>query len=303
MRINKVDKKLLYYLFQYRAATKVQIARDIYNHSNLTSTGNRLRALAKAKLITVKGHHALEGRKVYGVTKKGLLHYVYDGKIPYFASKSYCPVHDLKLLEILRRLEASSEIHQVYSENELRKHAAEKASNVFGLNRINPDALLLGKIKEIDLKMTLEFERKQKKKQMYQELIRKYYDNSEIDIVLYICEHRYILNEIKAVEDNCLLGNTSKIFYCLAKDFFASSYPKFISIDQNEIELSIDEDKYGNQYGTPLQKPLFKMLQLIGIKDKNLIERNSLKSPLIPLHGKSREHQKTSLNNTGGLNG
>lgn len=303
MRINKVDKKLLNYLFRHRAAMKLQIARDIYNHSNLTSTGNRLRALAKRRLITVKGHHALEGRKVYGITKKGLLHYVYDGKVPYFASKSYCPVHDLKLLEISRRLEASSEIDQILSENELKKEAAEKACNVFGLNRINPDAVLLGSIKEIDLKITLEYERKQKKKQMYQELIRKYYNNSEIDIVLYICEHRYILNEIKAVEDNYLLGKTSKIFYCLSKDFFASSTPKFISIDQNEIELNIDENKCGNQYGTPLQKPLFKMLQLIGINNKNLVERNPPKSPLIPLHGNSMEHQKVSINSIGELNG
>lgn len=249
-----------------------QIHRDIYKYRSVKITRNRLLKLKKAKIITGENFNILNRMVAFGISKNTAFEHIEVMDNASLWKKTYSPYHDLKLLEIWRRLETSPEIKNVYTENEYKNLNGKSFDTLRdSLGVLNPDGVMKVKIDSVSFMATLEYERSFKTKARYFELLKDYYDNSQIKAVFYICESKRLLRLISKTEKEFLTkGDKPKFFYCFSKDVFKSDQVIFKNIN-NEIvtlDLSDSSDDYLNYESLEVShQNILKALDIINEKE------------------------------------
>ncbi len=239
--ITKQDIKLFHYLFRYRAATSWQIHRDIYSeYKNISVTRSRLLRLKKANLIQNRYRGLEDRQKAYGVTKIAAIKYInVEGGAPLWRG-TYCPLHDIELLDIWKSINDSPELLSSYSENEYN-NLEEKQCQVIRVKSgmIKPDGIIEVQIGDTSFTGSLEFERTRKTRTRYLELLDKYYRNDYFKYVLYICDDKSIYNLVRKCEADILTPSQKpKLFYAIKQDILTNSTVTFKNINNQVIRLT-----------------------------------------------------------------
>ena len=205
-------------LFEYKIATTRQALRFSYPTATITRVRDRLARLAKLGFVKSKGHK-LDGQllNVHHLTKKGLgfVKDRYDTGAGNFKLKSDSPDHDLRLLEIGKRLEGSRHCENYITENVLQSNGGlaedgETSAFVSG----HSDAYLAAKYKGESFNVAVEYEHTPKKPSRYEAVVDGYYFTEKVDAVFYFYRAESTKRNIVAAEEKNWGDEEPKFYFC-----------------------------------------------------------------------------------------
>tara|TARA_Y100000768_G_scaffold296087_1_gene229903 strand:- start:518 stop:838 length:321 start_codon:yes stop_codon:yes gene_type:complete len=102
------------------------------------------------------------------------------------------------------------------------------------IRELNPDAILKVNIQGEEYYFTLEYERSQKVIRRYETLIKNYYQNPNVQAVLFICENEQIKKQVMKAEKRIVSQNEFKFFYTTLEELNS-----LIFINQNQEVLNM----------------------------------------------------------------
>lgn len=235
IEITKRDKKLFTYLFTNKIATNEQIRVDVFDSSSKQVVHRRLDKLITAKYLDAKYLRTKGNRLIYFLTNKAIANYIGVKKDLIKAhKKSYCPYHDLVLVDIKRQLLDSDKVTNYFSENILSSGVCDNDEKIKSIRELNSDAVLKVNIQGEEYYFTLEYERSQKAFKRYDTLIKNYYQNHHVQAVLFICENKPIKNQVMQAEKKIVTTGDFKFFYTTLEEINSLSF-----INQNQEVLQM----------------------------------------------------------------
>lgn len=223
INIREVDKKLFFYLFINKIATKSQIARDIFPSITHQALYKRLNKLAKYNFLEKNYHQDLSGKIIYCVGKQALLEYFSNNSLIEKKYKSDCINHDLSLVDIRSILIQKGSVQNYYTEA-LLKSKIESFSPEFDLfySEIRPDALLKLKLTHGEYLFTLEYEASLKFLKRYKDLFKKYLNQNYVQGILYITKDEKILKRVSKIQKEHFKDYPPIFFYCTLESLLTS---------------------------------------------------------------------------------
>ncbi|MAZ46916.1 MAG: hypothetical protein CME65_00040 [Halobacteriovoraceae bacterium] len=235
VEITKRDMKLFKYLFANKVATNEQIRVDVFEGSSKQVVHRRLDKLISAKYLDAKYLRTKGNCLIYFLTNKAMTNYIGVKKDLIKAhKKSYCPYHDLALVDIKRRLLESEKVTRYFSENILSSGICDNDEKIKSIRELSPDAVLKVNIQGEEYLFTLEYERSQKAFKRYDTLIKNYYQNHHVQAVLFICENKQIQNQVMQAEKKIATTDDFKFFYTTLGEIKSLSF-----INQNQEVLQM----------------------------------------------------------------
>jgi len=229
------DRKLFKYLFTNKIASNEQIRVDVFNNSSKQVVHRRLDKLINAKFLDAKYLRTKGNRLIYFLTNKAMTNYIGIKKdIIKAHKKSYCPYHDLTLVDIKRKLFDSDIVTNYYSENTLSTGIYDNDELIKSIRELNPDAILKVNIRGEEYYFTLEYERSQKVIKRYESLIKNYYQSPHVQAVLFICENEQIKRQVMKAEKRVVSQNEFKFFYTTLEELNSLNF-----INQNQEVLNM----------------------------------------------------------------
>ena len=235
VEITSRDRKLFKYLFTNKIATNEQIRVDVFNNSSKQVVHRRLNKLISAKYLDAKYLRTKGNRLTYFLTNKAMTNFIgFKKDIIKAHKKSYCPYHDLTLVDIKRKFLNSNIVTNYYSENTLSTGIFDNNEMIKSIRELNPDAILKVNIQGEEYYFTLEYERSQKVIRRYETLIKNYYQNPNVQAVLFICENEQIKKQVMKAEKRIVSQNEFKFFYTTLEELNS-----LIFINQNQEVLNM----------------------------------------------------------------
>jgi hypothetical protein len=234
MRINERDIKLLHYLHAVKVASYKQIHRDIFPEHKYRSACNRIIQFKHLGLIS--GWHdrlSTEAYKVTKLSKLGFKRFVENGQEQRVELKSDSVDHDLGLVDIRSCLMNYSKVKEYYTENQIQTWwATSRCETKQSLTPLHSDAIAQVILGNEKLWAAIEYESAAKAEARYEPIVKRYYSNTDVSLVLYICSSNEVLNKIRKTE----------------MKLFETEYPKFF-YQLKPLNSSIVEDKFVNCHG------------------------------------------------------
>lgn len=250
MRLCEQDIRLLKYLHAVKVATYRQIHRDIYPDLKLKTVYNRVAKITKLKLISSSYDRlGLPVEKVMSVSKQGFNKFVADGKENRIELKSDAIIHDIGLVDIRHVMTTRKKVLSYHTENQIQTWW--KGSHIHDQSLIanfNSDAIALISLSDSKIWASIEYEASKKAEERYEAIVKKYYQSSEIPLVLYICEDEGIMNQIKNVEKKYYDGQYPKLFYQLKQNIIKNDEVLLMNRDQKILEFETKDfrESFGN---------------------------------------------------------
>lgn len=205
IQIQQRDEQLLKFIYACRVVTPRQVLNRHFSGRHKTAGYARIRALTKAGLIRI-GAIGMNGRftryiqplpKCWDIISEK---WAFDVDCPHFKSES--PEHDIRVTEVLMRLEKLSGFRSFFTENLLQSSSALAEDPRFGaLSRIQSDGALtiIGKngLPEI---YAFELELNKKSLDRYREKLTSYFLAKGIDGVFYVSPKTAVPTALAKVE-------------------------------------------------------------------------------------------------------
>ena len=217
MKLNVNDRALMHYLHAVKVATYKQIHRDIYPDYCFRSVCNRIVKLSRFGLVTgSQDRLGLVDGKVISVSKKSFTQFVAKGDEQRLELKSESIHHDIELVDIRAVFMKLPQFLEYYTENQIQTlwptcYDMTKKSLV----QLNSDAIALVSFQKGTLWVAVEMETTAKAVARYDPIVKKYYSNPEIPLVLYVCTDEEILNKVMKKEKELYDNEFPKFFYLL----------------------------------------------------------------------------------------
>lgn len=237
--VNEKDIEFFSFLHSVKAATSEQINKEIYLYKNANVMGDRLRKLEKAKLIKGRGlSHNGRSRNYYSLAARGFNQYINCDDIVREEMKTNSPVHDIGLVDIRRRLLDSKVASDYICENELQTwseyltdiHLAPyrlaRCDGVAKMNFATP--VWIG----------VEYEASFKNRSRYKDILQRFYKNSGIPYMMYVCKTQELLTSIRSQENKHFGEYKPKIMYITLNDLLNSDIICFTSREGKRISVS-----------------------------------------------------------------
>ena len=233
------DIRLFSFLHSVKAATSEQINREIYSYKNVNVMGDRLRKMEKTKLIIGCGvsHNGIS-RKYYCLASRGFNRFIHCDDIVREELKTNSPSHDIDLVDIRRRLLDSKIASEYLCENELQTwseyltdiHLAPyRLARCDGVAKMNfGGPVWIG----------IEYEATYKNRSRYKDILKRFYKNSGIPYVIYICKNQELLGSIRSQDKKHYGEYKPKIMYITLNDLMNSDVVCFTSREGKRISLS-----------------------------------------------------------------
>lgn len=194
------DLEILQLLFEHKIISRDQIGLYFFSDVSKRTVNRRLKKILDLGLIRRIPIETKEGT-IYGysITEKGM------GKIqsllPYETNhkgtQSYCPLHDMVLVDIRKAFEARNSVQDYYTENVLQRNSEFHEDHVFHpFIELNSDGVVCIKSQEGVLHVAVEFELHKKSMERYKQKLDDYYWKRSVTGVFYICSHEGILDAL-----------------------------------------------------------------------------------------------------------
>ena len=243
IEVQERDIKLLKFVFACRVASYQQIVQRCFVEKNRMNAYRRVRKLCGAGLLksafVVRGN---QEKKYVSVTEKAwpLIRddWPFDVDSPHFKSES--PNHDLRLNEILFKLEKLKTFRSFYPENLLQSSTVLAGEgNLCDLAKLQADgALLLNGPDGRTYTYGIEFEISKKTPERYREKLGAYYLARGIDGVIYVCSEREIVNSLNLIDRELRKEGVSILFFGMEKEVLHSAEKiNFQNAKEHRLEL------------------------------------------------------------------
>ena len=244
VKLNHRDRELFNYLYEVKVATASQITRDIYKGLTKTVVYRRLKKLIGQQYL-VRTHYFDKTRaiSVYSLSKSSLRRFVLgrDDKYKIKRCLSDSIEHDVILNDIRHLFLSLQEVDDYLSENILHSDASfVTTEELQPFKNVSPDGVILLRKKGKVFHIAIEYEHTLKYSSRYRSLFFRYYLESDIPHVFYICRDKKILQRVSRVEKGSVERGREKVLFTTLDDLFSN--PKYLKLalpnDQREIHIS-----------------------------------------------------------------
>lgn len=233
------DKDLFSYLHAQKCATLNQIERDLSYNKNRRTLNWRIWKLVHCgylvNLMSIDRNRA----KVVAISKRCFKLFI-DGDLKVRKElKSDAISHDLDLIDIRSKLFNSKKVKNYHTENTLQTWKEEyDDSKIKPFIKLNTDAVMEVKIFKGYFYIGIEYESSRKGKSRYEDLMKSYYRNKEIDAVFYICKDEKLQSYMQKCEQKFKPEKDEfKFYYCTYENLINNDQIKFTTIDDATLEL------------------------------------------------------------------
>lgn len=223
------DLRILQFLFEHKVASRDQIHYHFFSDASRRAVNRRLKKILDLGLIRRMPVEAENGLIFsYLVTQKGMdkvmsiLPYGTDNN----GTQSYCPLHDMTLVDIRRAFEAQDSVQEYYTENVLQRSYDFKENHPFRpFVELHSDGVISIDAKTGILNLAVEFEAHKKTIERYRKKLDDYYLKRKVKGVLYICSDESILNTLSKTDKEVFTrhSRSSKMYLALLKDVIQSN--------------------------------------------------------------------------------
>ena len=240
IKFQKQDLALLKYLHAVKVATYKQIHRDIYPEYSFRSVRNRVIKLSHHGLVS--GNHdrlGLIDGKSLSLTKKGFTQFVSNGEETRIELKSEALQHDIDLVDIRASFLRIPRFLEYHTENQIQTWWQLSHDDLAkkSMVHINSDALALVSFKKDNLWVAIEYESAAKSAARYEPVVKKYYANQDITLILYVCSEQCILNKIMKAEKQLYDSEYPKFFYQLKQKLTSSEALVFYNFNNRILQF------------------------------------------------------------------
>ncbi len=234
----QTDRELLYYLHANKIARVAQLRRDLKGFHCKQTAYKRFARLRKEGLIEIRGGIDERRLMLLNISDKGFNTYVNCGDALRCELKSKSPAHDLDLVDIRNRISRSQRTAIYFTENELQTwgHLKQKAE-IKPFIDIRCDGLVGFQTQDEVVYLALEYEASRKADSRYRDLFLKYYAESEIGGVLYICKSEFMLRMLRERERAAYGKYTPKFFYTTFENLMTREELVFEAFNGSKIRF------------------------------------------------------------------
>ena len=219
------DLTLLEYLFLNKVASRRQINRDIYYTHRPQSVCYRLKKINDLGLIRTYRPYANRNDQsnIYSLTIKGLDYIQNQLTSPLIRKRvtSDSIEHDLDLVDIKRFFKQKEYVLKYFTENQIHNEARfNERENLKLFNQYKFDALVEYSRDSINkVLIPIQYERTAKSKKRYEKIIRDYYYESSVSMILYVFKDNKTKKLVQEIESEIQKDkDIFKIFYGTLSD-------------------------------------------------------------------------------------
>ena len=243
MSLTDRDRHLFVRVFENRVMTLGQIHSEIFSGISRTAVSRRLSKLREYSYLERRVIQSEHGRDIsaYLTTSTALkeLRGRYSREITSELCKSDSLDHDVKLVEVRRRLEGLKCVTGYYTENVLQACDEFKSVDVIEpFVRNYTDAVLEFEKNAHKITVGLEFENSDKGIERYTRKLISYYSDANVPIVLYICAEPFIRRALERAELAVVGQNRPRCFYAMSEDVLGVvDSCTFVNLNGDKITL------------------------------------------------------------------
>lgn len=232
------DIEMFHYLHAVKVATFEQINRDLNKNASCWRLYKRVALLKSKGLLDTYFDTAMPKVRLISLTEAGFKKYLNIGGVARCELRSMAVLHDIELVDIRNRFLCSEKVASYYTENSLQTWNFYKTdSDLRSFVNLRSDGAIGAKAPDGIVYFAVEYEATQKVGHRYDDILQKYYQETDVVGVLYICKAPSILNQLKTKE-KLLYGNTKpKFFYATIDDLLKGTQLVFESHDGGRIDL------------------------------------------------------------------
>ena len=178
------------------------------------------------------------GKRIFNLKPKGFDLFVKNDETQRVILKSDSVEHDLALVDIRHKLMKQEKIKVYLTENEIQTWG----STLYGERYspfvdLRPDAIVDMQVPRGIVRVPVEYDACHKSKDRYTTFVDKYYNRSNVAIVLMICGQEGIMKVIKDVEEKKITSSRPKFFYALKSDLLKSDTAIFVNCNGDKLKL------------------------------------------------------------------
>ena len=226
--INFNNRNLFNYLYEVKVATAKQINRDVFNKVGKASVYGRLKRMIKKKYIQrisfFDGKRHLSG---YSLSKSGLRKFIFGKKsedewiIKRCLSDSV--EHDLILCDIRHLFLSLKKVRDYITENVLRSTADFVRTDEFKpFRQESCDGVVILQGKDQVFYLAVEYEHTLKYIPRYEDLIRSYHLEDDIDGIFFICKDKRILKKVTELEKKQTFIRKGNFYFTTLENLFSN---------------------------------------------------------------------------------
>ena len=215
LQIQSRDCELFEYLFLHKVATTSQISRDIFHTTSVRDLLKRLRKLIRWNYIQRVTVEVGKPIFAYHLTGKTFERYFSKRvKRRWIQLKSDSPLHDVKLLDIRRRLLKSKKVELFLTENALESKLDSPCDfPVDAFVEMHSDGAIIFKNNDRKFNVAIEYENSSQGSPRYEEQFMEYYADHDIKGVIYIVNGKSLYDRLKKIDLQFCTNRKSKLFF------------------------------------------------------------------------------------------
>lgn len=218
LMITERDKAILLYLFRNKVVSRAQMHKFFFRNASIKAVTQRLGKLSRYGLVkSIYFEKNGNSHRAYTIDKKGVIfisNYL-PCEIQENRYKSDALEHDMALSEINFIFENLSMVYDVKTESELQSFGETiDDDGLLPFFEMRSDRAILVDGKNGRKYLALEYERTLKSYSRNRSKFEKYYLQSNIPAVLYICETDTILKSLIQIDENLCKERASKMYFC-----------------------------------------------------------------------------------------
>ncbi len=194
MRITHRDKILLSHISEYGMLTTKQINKKVFGGIANTTVLRRLRSLEEAKLI--KRLIGLESQETLWIISDKALNEIEGGNFYKRYWNKNLLEHDFKLLSLRLLLEDEGIAKSWEPEHKIRFLIFQKYNELEAKKKIIPDSLMITETQFKRVSVAIELELTLKNKERIKEVLSRYKDKKDLDVLWYVCGNKMVANGI-----------------------------------------------------------------------------------------------------------
>ncbi len=239
VEIGSLEEKLFVYLYENKVAMGTQIRRDIFTDYSIRGLQHRLSKLHRFHYVKRNFCDGLSSKVIYHLGLDAFSQYIRPmGENVKRELGSRAIRHDLDLLDIRYALKQSNRVKNYYPENLISTESLVSFdSDRFFVDDLRPDAVVEIEGKDRTFCVALEYEYATKYHNRYKSLIARYYNNTFIPGVLYICKDEALLNYVRNIEKGIVGANTPKFYYSDFSKWSSGKSKVFTNLRGSRITL------------------------------------------------------------------
>ena len=229
IELQQRDVELLRFVYAHRVVSYSQVLRKFFTDRHKSTAAHRLKRLrkhgyVKSAFMPIRNgcaeRYLMPSEKSYEVVRH---HWGFEIDRPHYKSESI--VHDLRLVDLVLRMEKLTQFQKLLPENLLQSSSSLTHDPHLGdLVRAQSDgALYIAGKSGRGFLFALEMELSTKNIERYKSKLSSYYLAERIDGVLYVCADQVIVSLLAKADKEARKDQRSRLHFVLEADAIADS--------------------------------------------------------------------------------